>query len=142
MLHSVAPAMELNKLSAFETKCENKLLGQGDAVEHLFHAWARDEKRRATHSPAERTRWKLPVVVPWRANPDNCAPKLSRPGYIGVLRVAELPRSILRAFVMTTREWPGTLLHNRRAAKVFQGLIPRGCSRIEIPSSSARTLPG
>lgn len=74
--------MGLNKLSAFETKCENKLLGQGDAVEHQFHAWARDERRRATHSPAQRTRWKLPVVISWCANPDNCAPKLSSPGYI------------------------------------------------------------
>lgn len=45
--------MDLNKPSAFETKCENKLLGQGDAVEHQFHAWARDERRRATHSPTE-----------------------------------------------------------------------------------------
>lgn len=104
-------------------------------------AWR--EASPTTYSPTQGTRWKLPVVVPWRANPDNCAHELKRASRLyRVLRAAELPRSVPGAFVMTAAEWPGTLLHNRRAAKDFQGSIPRGCSRIEILGSSAGTLPG
>lgn len=109
-----------------ETKWENKLLGQGDAAEHQFHAWVRDERC----IRAERTRWKLPVVL-WRA----IVPK---PRLYWVLRVAEF--SAHSSWPRRT-EWPEILLHNGRGQRLSR-LDPARMHSNRNPAPSRRMFPG
>jgi len=119
----------LSKLVAFGIKRENKLLGQGDAVEHQFHAWARGRETPAC-ALANGTRWKLPVALP--------TSRRSLRSY-WVLRETELlaamERPGLACITNATATMPGTGID-------FRGLISRECSRIARRSGLSQNALG
>lgn len=122
-----------SKLVAFGIKRENKLLGQGDAAEHQFHAWAHGrETRQVVHSS---TRWKLPVALPGRKPGGLHEPRL------GTTSISSSASGALKTELSSWSSWPlwngwDLHLHKRRGDNYARGDFPdsisRECSRFAL----------